>query len=57
MSQWLHLTGRVEYALEDLVRLRGVSDKLAACIGLTGNGGRAAGAPRAFRNLGAIGAK
>jgi tRNA nucleotidyltransferase (CCA-adding enzyme) len=30
VSQWLHLTGRVEHALADLVRLRSQSPKLAA---------------------------
>jgi tRNA nucleotidyltransferase (CCA-adding enzyme) len=30
VSKWLHLTGRVSKALEDLVHLRDVSDKLAA---------------------------
>jgi tRNA nucleotidyltransferase (CCA-adding enzyme) len=30
VTKWLHLTGRVERALYDLVRLRGLSDKLNA---------------------------
>ncbi len=29
VTKWLHLTGRVERAMDDLVRLRGLSDKLA----------------------------
>ena len=33
VTQWLHLTGRVERALLDLVRLRGLSDKLTAASG------------------------
>jgi tRNA nucleotidyltransferase (CCA-adding enzyme) len=30
LTKWLHLTGRVEHALHDLVRLRELSDKLSA---------------------------
>jgi tRNA nucleotidyltransferase (CCA-adding enzyme) len=33
VTRWLHLTGRVEHALDDLVRLRGRSDKLSEAEG------------------------